>query len=139
MSINKTPFIASFSELLCTTKVSDIEFDADGNAYAIIGLASNPANRDSLQVLDFSQLIAIDRFDGGSSWTRLRDFSAYEQNNNPDKQDVNTNLFAQSASLCKQAQTSLFASFAYSQLRELWSRGSLITLILFARRSSEPF
>ncbi|MBD2056443.1 ScyD/ScyE family protein [Oculatella sp. FACHB-28] len=73
--------------------VSGIEFDKDGNAYAIVGLVSNPANRDSLQVPDFSQLIAIDCFDGGSSWTRLRDFGAYEQNNNPDKQDVNTNLY----------------------------------------------
>ncbi|HAA26953.1 MAG TPA: ScyD/ScyE family protein [Cyanobacteria bacterium UBA8553] len=74
--------------------ISDIEFDAYGNAYAIIGLASNPANRDTLlQVPDFSQLIAIDNFDGGASWTRLRDFGVYEQNNNPDGQDVITNLF----------------------------------------------
>jgi Chlorophyllase enzyme len=74
--------------------VNDIEFDADGNAYAIIGLASNPANRDTLlQVPDFSQLIAIDNFDGGASWTRLRDFGAYEQNNNPDGQDIVTNLY----------------------------------------------
>jgi sugar lactone lactonase YvrE len=74
--------------------VNDIEFDADGNAYAIIGLASNPANRDSLlQVPDFSHLIAIDNFDGGASWTRLRDFGAYEQNNNPDGQDIVTNLY----------------------------------------------
>lgn len=82
--------------------VSDIEFDADGNAYAIVGLASNPANRDEvLKVPDFSQLIAIrltprfaiDNFDGGASWTRLRDFGAYEQANNPDGQDVITNLY----------------------------------------------
>ncbi|MEG3858585.1 ScyD/ScyE family protein [Microcoleus sp. herbarium12] len=74
--------------------VSDIEFDAYGNAYAIVGLASNPANRDEvLQVPDFSHLIAIDNFDGGASWTRLRDFGAYEQNNNPDGQDVITNLY----------------------------------------------
>ncbi len=74
--------------------VNDIEFDADGNAYAIVGLASNPANRDDLlQVPDFSQLIVIDSFDGGASWTRLRDFGAYEQNNNPDGQDVITNLY----------------------------------------------
>jgi hypothetical protein len=74
--------------------VSDIEFDADGNAYAIVGLASNPANRDTiLKVPDFSQLIAIDSFENGGSWTRLRDFGAYEQNNNPDGQNVDTNLF----------------------------------------------
>lgn len=74
--------------------VNDIEFDADGNAYAIVGLASNPANRDSLlQVPDFSQLLALDNFGGGASWTRLSDFGAYEQNNNPDGQDINTNLY----------------------------------------------
>ncbi|NJK58800.1 MAG: ScyD/ScyE family protein [Pleurocapsa sp. SU_5_0] len=74
--------------------VNDIEFDAEGNAYAIVGLASNPANRDSLlQVPDFSQLIAIDSFENGGSWTRLSDFGAYEQNNNPDGQDVVTNLY----------------------------------------------
>ena len=76
------------------TGVSDIEFDADGNAYAIVGLASNPANRDELlQVPDFSQLIAIDSFENGGSWTRLRDFGAYEQANNPDGQNVDTNLY----------------------------------------------
>lgn len=74
--------------------VSDIEFDTDGNAYAIVGLASNPANRDEfLQVPDFSQLIAIDNFDGGATWTKLRDFGAYEQTNNPDGQNVDTNLY----------------------------------------------
>ena len=77
-----------------TAGVNDIEFDAYGNAYAIIGLASNPANRDNLlQIPDFSHLIAIDNFDGGASWTRLSDFGVYEQNNNPDGQDVVTNLF----------------------------------------------
>jgi hypothetical protein len=74
--------------------VNDIEFDAEGNAYGIVGLASNPANRDSLlQVDDFSHLIAINSFENGGSWTRLTDFGAYEQNNNPDGQDVVTNLY----------------------------------------------
>ncbi|MEP1061227.1 MULTISPECIES: ScyD/ScyE family protein [Cyanophyceae] len=74
--------------------VNDIEFDAYGNAYAIIGFAGNPALRDSvIQVPDFSQLIAIENFDGGASWTRLVDLGAYEQANNPDGQDVNTNVF----------------------------------------------
>ncbi|PSB57643.1 ScyD/ScyE family protein [Chamaesiphon polymorphus] len=74
--------------------VSDIEFDAAGNAYAIVGLGSNPANRDNvLKVPDFSQLIGIDKFDGGASWTRLQDFGAYELANNPDGQQPDTNLF----------------------------------------------
>lgn len=74
--------------------INDIEFDAYGNAYAIVGFAGNPALRDSvIQVPDFSQLIAIDQFDGGASWTRLVDLGAYEQTNNPDGQDVNSNLF----------------------------------------------
>jgi hypothetical protein len=74
--------------------VSNVEFDAYGNAYAIVGFAGNPGLRDStVQVPDFSQLIAIDKFDGGSSWTRAIDFGTYELNNNPDGQDVNTNLY----------------------------------------------
>lgn len=74
--------------------VNDIEFDADGNTYAIVGLGSDPANRDTvLQVPDFSQLLAIDSFENGGSWTRLRDFGAYEQANNPDGQSVDTNLY----------------------------------------------
>jgi hypothetical protein len=74
--------------------VNDIEFDTDGNAYAIIGFASDPANRDSIiKVPDFSQLIAIDNFDGENSWTRLQDFGVYEQKNNPDGQDVITNPY----------------------------------------------
>jgi hypothetical protein len=76
------------------TGVADIEFDAYGNAYAIIGFAGNPALRDSIiQVPDFSHLIAIENFDGGASWTRLVDLGAYELLNNPDGQDVNTNIF----------------------------------------------
>jgi hypothetical protein len=74
--------------------VADIEFDAYGNAYAIIGFAGNPALRDSvIQVPDFNYLIAIENFDGGSTWTRLVDLGAYELLNNPDGQDVNTNIF----------------------------------------------
>ncbi|MBD2054707.1 ScyD/ScyE family protein [Oculatella sp. FACHB-28] len=74
--------------------INDIEFDAYGNAYGIVGFAGNPALRDSIvQVPDFSQLIAIENFDGDASWTRLVDLGAYEQANNPDGQDVNTNLF----------------------------------------------
>jgi sugar lactone lactonase YvrE len=74
--------------------VNDIQFDRDGNAYAIVGFGSDPANRDSLHVPDFAQLIGIDRFDGGASWTRLSDFGAYEQANNPDGQSIDTNPFA---------------------------------------------
>ena len=73
--------------------VADIEFDAYGNAYAIIGFRRNPADRDSIiQVPDFSHLIAIENFDGGASWTRLVDLGAYELLNNPDGQNLNTNL-----------------------------------------------
>ncbi|BDA71867.1 hypothetical protein CAL7716_060330 [Calothrix sp. PCC 7716] len=74
--------------------VNDIEFDAYGNAYAIIGFASNPANRDALlKIPDFSHLIELNSLDAGADWTLLKDFGAYEQNNNPDGQDVNTNLY----------------------------------------------
>jgi hypothetical protein len=75
--------------------INDIRFDTTGNAYAVIGLGGNAIDRDNiLKVPDFGQLIAIDKFDGGSAWTRLSDFGAYEQTNNPDGVVPDTNPYA---------------------------------------------
>ncbi|NDJ24514.1 ScyD/ScyE family protein [Nostoc sp. B(2019)] len=63
----------------------DIQFDATGKAYVVVGLGSSPDQRDNvLQIPDFGQLIAINQFNGGSSWTRLADLAAYEGLYNPD-------------------------------------------------------
>ena len=63
----------------------DIQFDVNGTAYVITGLASDPANRDNLLgISDFGQILAIDDLNGTSSWTRLADLAMYEQDNNPD-------------------------------------------------------
>ena len=76
----------------------DIQFDANGTPYVITGLASNPANRDSLLGIDdFGQVLVIDNFNGTASWTQLADLAIYEQENNPDGDlnpgGVNTNPF----------------------------------------------
>jgi hypothetical protein len=76
----------------------DIQFDANGTAYVTTGLASDPANRDTLLgISDFGQLLAIDDLNGTSSWTQLADLALYEQDNNPDGDlspgGVNTNPF----------------------------------------------
>ena len=76
----------------------DIQFDANGTAYVITGLASDPANRDNLLgISDFGQILAIDDLNGTPSWTRLADLAMYEQDNNPDgdlgPSGVNTNPF----------------------------------------------
>lgn len=70
---------------LDATGPHDIQFDATGKAYVVVGLGSSPDQRDNvLQIPDFGQLIAINQFNGGSSWTRLADLAAYEGLYNPD-------------------------------------------------------
>lgn len=77
-----------------TAGINDIAFDSTGKAYAIIGLAGNPANRDNiLGIPDFGNLIAIDDFDGRASWTRLADLAAYEGEYNPDGTDIISNIY----------------------------------------------
>ncbi len=73
----------------------DIAFDSTGTAYVVVGLAGNPDNRDNLLgIADFGQLITIDDFNGGASWTRLGDLAAYEGLNNPDGGDIISNPYA---------------------------------------------
>ncbi|MFB2978217.1 ScyD/ScyE family protein [Microseira sp. BLCC-F43] len=63
----------------------DIQFDATGKPYLVIGLGSSPEQRDNvLKIPDFGQLIAIDRLQTGSSRTMLADLAAYEGLYNPD-------------------------------------------------------
>lgn len=77
-----------------TAGINDIAFDSTGKAYAIIGLAGNPANRDNiLGIPDFGNLIAINDFNGGASWTRVADLAAYEGQYNPDGTDVISNIY----------------------------------------------
>ena len=72
----------------------DIQFDANGTPYVTTGLASNPANRDSLLgISDFGQILAIDDFNGTPAWTQLADLARYELDNNPDGGDIVTNPF----------------------------------------------
>jgi hypothetical protein len=68
----------------------DIAFDANGEAYVVVGLGGSASDRnnnlipahDNAQF--FGNLLAIDALDGGSSWTALADLAAYEAANNPD-------------------------------------------------------
>ena len=73
----------------------DIAFDATGNPYVTVGYASDPNLRDSVVGNpNLGQLIAINDFNGGSSWTRLADIAEYERLNNPDGTDVVSNPYA---------------------------------------------
>lgn len=117
--------------------IQDIEFDACGNAYAIIGLAGNPNDRDTiLNVPDFGTLVSIDAFDGGSSWTRLADLAAYEKTNNPDGGDTISNLY----DLLIQDSTAFVIDAGGNDLFSLNTDGSDLTLetVFPARTTTDP-
>lgn len=117
--------------------IQDIEFDARGNAYAIIGLAGNPSDRDTiLNIPDFGSLVSIDAFDGGSSWTRLADLAAYESTNNPDGGDTVSNLY----DLLIQDSTAFVIDAGGNDLFSLNTDGSELTLetVFPPRTTTDP-
>ncbi|MEQ8959046.1 MAG: ScyD/ScyE family protein, partial [Coleofasciculus sp. C2-GNP5-27] len=84
------PSIASPQDGTEATGPHDIAFDATGQAYVLVGLGSNPGNRDQLPTSDFAQLLAINDLNGEPSWTAIADLAAYEAANNPDGGDPAT-------------------------------------------------
>ena len=102
----------------------DIAFDSAGNAYAIIGLASDPRLREPENLLDFAQLISIDDLSGGGSWTNLTDLGTYEILNNPDGTDIITNPY----SLIIQDDTALVVDAGANDLLQVSLDGSGVAM-----------
>lgn len=75
---------------------TDIAFSADGQAYFIIGLGTDPTNRTVLSALLLGQLVTADLLaaNPNSSVTYLSDIAAFEQLNNPDNTDVISNPYS---------------------------------------------
>ncbi|WP_341531034.1 ScyD/ScyE family protein [Nostoc sp. UHCC 0302] len=70
--------------------VRDIQFDAAGKPYVLVGYAANPADRDrNLGKTDLGKIIAPNF--NTNSWTTIADLANYELANNPDGGDVNSN------------------------------------------------
>ncbi|MBG1245625.1 ScyD/ScyE family protein [Nostoc sp. NZL] len=68
----------------------DIQFDAKGKPYVLIGYGANPAFRDrNLGYTDLGKIIAPDF--NTNSWTSVADIANYELANNPDGGDVSSN------------------------------------------------
>lgn len=68
----------------------DIQFDATGKPYILIGYGANPAFRDrNLGYTDLGKIIAPDF--KTNSWTSVADLANYELANNPDGGDVGSN------------------------------------------------
>ncbi|WP_138504786.1 ScyD/ScyE family protein [Nostoc sp. PA-18-2419] len=72
------------------TGARDIQFDATGKPYVLIGYGANPAFRDrNLGNTDLGKIIAPDF--NTNSWTSVADLANYELANNPDGSDVDSN------------------------------------------------
>ncbi|MDB9340056.1 MULTISPECIES: ScyD/ScyE family protein [Cyanophyceae] len=67
----------------------DIQFDATGQAYVLLGYGTNPTYRALLGETGLGTIIAPD-FDT-NSWTSIADISNHELVNNPDGDDLNSN------------------------------------------------
>ncbi|MBD2500169.1 ScyD/ScyE family protein [Anabaena azotica] len=67
----------------------DIQFDATGKPYILLGYGTNPSFRSSLGDVDLGKIITAD-FET-NSWTTVADISNYELVNNPDGSDLNSN------------------------------------------------
>ncbi len=68
----------------------DIQFDAKGKPYVLIGYGANPTFRDrNLDYTDLGKIIAPDF--NTNSWTSVADLANYELVNNPDGGDVGSN------------------------------------------------
>jgi hypothetical protein len=67
----------------------DIQFDASGKPYILLGYGANPSFRSNLGNVDLGKIIAPDF--AANSWTSIADLSNYELVNNPDGSDVNSN------------------------------------------------
>lgn len=68
----------------------DIQFDAKGKPYVLIGYGANPTFRDrNLGYTDLGKIIAPDF--KTNSWTSVADIANYELANNPDGGDVGSN------------------------------------------------
>jgi len=111
----------------------DIAFDSTGNPFVIVGYASDPNLRDSVVgVPDLGQLITIDDFDGGGSWTRLADLAEYERLNNPDGTDFTSNPYA----LLIQGDTAFAVDAGANTLYRVGTEGSgLAVQSVFRERS----
>ena len=126
----------------------DIAFDSAGKAYAVVGLGSNPDDRDNqLGIPDFGQLIAINNFNGGGSWTRLADFAAYEGLNNPDGSSsgfynpYNNGIDSNPYGLLIQDDNVFVVDAAANTLFSVKTDGSELTLqsVFDARPVTDPF
>lgn len=67
----------------------DIQFDATGQPYVLLGYGTNPTYRESLGETGLGTIIVPD-FET-NSWTSIADISNYELVNNPDGDDLNSN------------------------------------------------
>lgn len=69
--------------------VRDIQFDATGKPYILLGYGANPSFRSNLGNVDLGKIIAPDF--QTNSWTTVADLANYELVNNPDGSDINSN------------------------------------------------
>ena len=106
--------------------VHAVAVTADGEIYAVMGLGTDPADRDALGEIAevFGHLIKIEE-DG--SWTSVADIAAYEAENNPEPAEVNSNPY----SLIIDGDNFIVADAGGNTLLQVTPAGEITTLAVF--------
>ncbi len=73
---------------------TDITFAEDGLAYFLIGLGTNPVNREVLEAPLLGFLAVADLSAANPTPTYLTDIAAFERDNNPDSTDIISNPYS---------------------------------------------
>lgn len=121
---------------------NDIAFDANGNAYVIVGFASNPNNRDTLiGVSDFGQILKINNLNSTPTLTPLADLATYEINNNPDGDTTPGGINSNPYSMIIQGNTIFAIDAGGNDLLSIdINTGNIATEAIFPIRNvSNPF
>lgn len=113
-----------------TYGTQDIEFDASGKPYVLVGYAADPALRDATfgdTVL--GKIIAPDF--NTNSWTSIADLASYELANNPDQGDVVSNP----AAFLIDGNNFLVADGSGNDLLSLGTDGSNLSAVVLPRQT----
>jgi hypothetical protein len=73
---------------------TDITFAEDGLAYFLIGLGTNPANREVLEAPLLGSLVMANLLAANPAPTYLTDIAVFERDNNPDGTDIISNPYS---------------------------------------------
>ncbi len=94
-----TPIVSDLPSLASNgggdaTGISDLAVDGNGNLYGVIGLGGNLETRNALGNSNFGNVISVNiTGTRTASWSSVADITLYEEDNNPDGDNIDSNPY----------------------------------------------